>query len=191
MRILIGFSTKTGHTRNLAGHVAAMLSDEGHQITVVDLAKAVLPDPDQDDAVILAGSLHYGRCPPSLQAFAHRHHATLNRMPTAFISVSLAATGDVPEDVAGLKECATRLISETGWCPTALHHAAGALLFSRYGWIKQRVMQIIARRKGREVTLGEDYDYTDYPALERFVEDFIGDSETAAEAATWRPALAS
>lgn len=191
MRILIGFSTKTGHTQNLADHVAALLSDEGHQITLVDLADAVLPDPDQDDAVIFAGSLHYGRYPRSLQDFVHRHHATLNRMPTAFISVSLAATGDVPDDVAGLKECATRLISETGWCPTAIHHAAGALNFSRYGWIKQQVMCVIARRKGRDLAIGRDYDFTDYAALERFVEDFAGDSEAAAEAATWRPALAS
>ena len=49
----------------------------------------------------------------------------------------MAAPGDVPEDVAGLKESATRLISETGWCPTAIHHAAGALPFyGPYGDIK-------------------------------------------------------
>lgn len=94
-------------------------------------------------------------------------------MPAAFISVSLSAAGGDPRDLAGLRDCLARFERETLWHPSRVHHAAGAMLFSAYDWLTKLAIKFIAWRRGRPANLSQDYDLTDYPALEAFVDGFV------------------
>ena len=72
--------------------------------------------------------------------------------------------------------------AQTGWHPTTVGLFAGALAYPRYGFVKKRLMRRIARGKpgllGTDLT--HDYDYTDWDAVRRFVEDFLTERVPAA-----------
>ena len=187
MRILIVFATTEGHTSKLVRFVAARLVGAGHQVQACDVGQSDPPNPAEFEAVLLAGSIHIGRYQERLISFARSHHAALNAMPTAFLSVSLSAAGDNPGDWAGLRNCVRRLEQETAWRPGAVHHAAGAMPFSAYGLLTKLVMRWIASRRRMRVTTSQDYDFTNYDVLGSFIDEFVmsfakGRRETVANA---------
>jgi menaquinone-dependent protoporphyrinogen oxidase len=174
MRILILYGTTEGHTRHLSDVVAAGLRADGHDVIVMEAAdNAPLPAPQTFDAAFLAASLHVGRYQGALVEFARTHHEALNAMPTAFISVSLSAAGENPDDWEGLEQCVARLLNETGWTPRAIHHAAGAIRYSHYDFFKRLALKFIAARRGQHTVTSRDYDLTDYAALKMFALEFV------------------
>lgn len=175
MRILIAYATTDGHTRKLAEFAGQRLSREGHEVLLHDCADPEAPDPAEFDDVILAGSIHLGRFQPALVAYARAHAASLNARPSALIAVSLSAAGDHPEDREGLDRCTEHLLSETGWRPSAIHHAAGAFMFTRYGWLKRMLLNRIARRRGLTLDTSKDHDLTAYEALIRFLRELVAE----------------
>jgi menaquinone-dependent protoporphyrinogen oxidase len=173
MRVFILFSTTEGHTRKLAQFAAARLTKRGHEVRVRDAAKSNLPDLAGFDVALLLASVHVGHYQHSFIEFVRDNHDVLNAMPSAFVSVSLSAAGDNPSDLAGLRDCVERLERDTLWHPGAVHHAAGAMLFSAYGFFTKLAIRLIARRRGTIVKTSEDYDLTDYTAFETFIDRFV------------------
>jgi len=174
MRILIVYGSTEGHTREISGFVAKLLREDGQEVIVRDAAaKEPLPDPTTYDLIFLAASLHVGRYQAALIEFARTHHELLNAMPTAFISVSLSAAGENPDDWEGLQHCVGRFMHETMWTPKAIHHAAGAIRYSRYDFFKCLAIKYIAHRRGQATVSSQDYDLTDYSALKDFVFAFV------------------
>ena len=171
MRVLIVYGTTEGHTRDLCAFMARVLTQSGYEADVKDAASA--DKPSAYDAVIIAASLHVGNYQSAVVEFARRHHEALNMIPSAFISVSLSAAGVNPDDWEGLEQCVARFLQETMWRPKAVHHAAGAIRNSQYDFFKRLAIQYIARQHGKKTVRSQDYDLTDYPALEHFVTGFI------------------
>jgi menaquinone-dependent protoporphyrinogen oxidase len=172
MRVFILFSTTEGHARKLAQLAAARLTKLGHEVCVCDAAKFDQPDLAGFDAALLIASVHVAHYRRSFVAFARQHHDALNAIPTAFVSVSFSAAGDNPSDLAGLRACVERLKRDTAWHPGAIHHAAGAMLFSAYGFFTKLAIKSIARKRGKVVNTSEDYDLTNYAALGTFIDAF-------------------
>jgi menaquinone-dependent protoporphyrinogen oxidase len=187
MVILVLFSTTEGHTRKLAMFVAARLRGYSHKVELSDATDLDLPDAGRFDAALLLASVHLGRYQRSFIEFVRKYHDALNLMPSAFISVSLSAAGDNPSDLAGIRECVGRLEHETLWHPGAVHHAGGAMRFSAYRFFTKLAIGYIARRRGKSVKTSEDYDLTDYTALEIFIDRFVA----RALASTQKPAEAA
>lgn len=178
MRILIVYGTTEGHTRELSEFAAAALREAGHDVKATEAPEdATVLDPAAWDAVIVAASLHMGHYQPAVVQFIRMHRDTLAHMPSAFISISLSAAGANPDDRQGLEQCVDRFRQETLWTPGALHHAAGAIRYSHYGFFKRLALKFIARQRGKETVTSRDYDLTDYEALKRFV---LGFARTAA-----------
>jgi menaquinone-dependent protoporphyrinogen oxidase len=181
MRVFILFSTTEGHARKLAQFAAARLTKLGHEVCIYDAARPNRSDIAGFDAALLTASVHRGHYQRSFAAFARKYHDALNAIPTAFISVSLSAAGDNPADLAGLRACIERLRRDTAWHPGAVHHAAGAMLFSAYGFFTKLAIKSIAGKRGKVVNTSEDYDLTDYVALETFIDAFAANAMSAAE----------
>lgn len=178
MRVLVVYATGEGQTRKVAARIAAHAAALGHAPTLVEAARAdERHDPAQFDATVAAASLHAGRYQPALVAFARRHAGALDARPSAFVSVSLSAAGDDPGDRAGLARCVEAFADETGRTIRRLHHAAGALRFTRYGPLVRWVMRLIARRRGQRVDPHVDAEYTDWAALDGFVHDVLGSAQ--------------
>ena len=179
-RLLIVNGTNEGQTRKIAGHVAETAREAGHEAEVVDSAIGpVLVPPHRYDAVVVAGSVHAGKHQRSLARFVRASLAELTRLPTAFFSVSLSATGS---DLPGARKCADAFLHETGWFPSMVRLTAGALAYSRYGPVKRWIMKRIARKAGGGTDTSRDYEYTDWAKLREDVVVFLARAVPAPEA---------
>ena len=171
MRVLLAYATTEGQTRRIAEAVAAQVGGLGHSVTVLPVEAAAEPLP-AFDAAVLAGSVHLGRFQSALETFARRAAPVLSAHPTLFLSVSLSAAGDDPEDWAGLERILARFQDDTGFRPDRIVHVAGAFRFSEYDFFRSWAMRWIAHRKGVAVDPEADLELTDWPALSAAVADW-------------------
>lgn len=173
MKVLVAFSTGEGQTRKIARHVADVIADGGHAVELVRLADAEDIDIGRFDRVILAGSVHAGRYQRVLSDFAARQAVALRGKPTLFLSVSLAAAGHDAEDWRGLEHILADFQQATGWRPGRTEQVAGAYMPSRYDLFRRFIMRRIVAGKDPGIDLDADKEYTDWPALDAVVKDWM------------------
>lgn len=168
-KILIVYATVHGHTRRVAERMARTLTAAGVDAEAADLERTSDPLASEGlRGVILAGPVRFGRHPRSLLRFAKRNRAALNRLPSAFVSVSGAASADEP---AAREECrayAEGFTNGTGWIPDRTLCAGGAFAFTRYNPLVRIVMRSISKKKGLSADTRRDRVYTDWDAVDRF-----------------------
>lgn len=173
MNILIFFGSTEGQTRKIAMFIRDRLEQAGNKVRLIDASDDIDVDITTFDRVIVAASLHAGDYQSSVVDFATTHHPELNRMETAFISVSLSAAGKDTEDAEGLANCVARFEADTGWHPARVKHVAGAFRFTRYDLMKRWALKYIAWQKGQSTDTSRDHELTDWAALKRFAETFV------------------
>ena len=168
-KILIMYGTTEGQTAKIARRIGDVLASEGMVVDVVD-ARDQPPHLDLTsyDAAMIGASMHIGGYQRAVHDFARRYAAQLERMPTAFFSVSLTEAYPEPAERARLDSYFTGFFERTGWHPQTVASFAGALAYSRYGFLKRLVMQSIARRVGAPTDPSRDIEYTDWNAVTRF-----------------------
>lgn len=169
-RILVVYGTTDGHTAKVADAIAGALQQIGAaaDTSVADTA----PLPDGYDAVIVAASVHIGRYQRSVQRWVKAHAATLARKPAAFVSVCLGVLQHDPKVQRDLQAILDRFVADTGWRPTVTKFVAGAVLYTRYGWVQRLVMKHIVAKAGGDTDTRRDYEYTDWRDLRQFASDF-------------------
>lgn len=169
--VLLVYGTTEGQTRKVAEFIADKFAAQGLSAIVAD-ANHTDPDPGEFSAALIAASLHVGRYQASVVDYVRRRHAILNGMPTAFVSVSLAAASDDKDDLDGLARCVAEFEHRTEWRPGEVHHVAGAFRFTQYDFLKRWAMKYIAYRKGQPTDASRDYELTDWNGVAAFVERF-------------------
>jgi menaquinone-dependent protoporphyrinogen oxidase len=172
-RVLIVYASGEGQTAKIARRMAERARERGAGVEVHDAA--ALPaglDPRVFGAAIVAGSIHYGRHQRAIARFVRDHLQALQEMPSAFVSVSLAAASDGGDRV-GAQRWVDRLLAQTGWRPTEIRLMAGAFRFTRYGLLKRWLLRRIAKRMGQPTDTRRDYELTDWDDLLRFVDGFL------------------
>ena len=185
-QILVLYATREGHTRRIAEHVAAEL--RLHSLTpLVQDARAASPfDASAYEGVILLASAHVGRHEREMVGFVREHRSELEKLPTAFLSVSLSEAGAEMQGAPaekrelaekGVKEMIDRFLDETGFHPTRVKPLAGALLYTKYNVLVRFVMKHIAKQSGGSTDTSHDHEYTDWAALDRFVGEFAASLE--------------
>jgi menaquinone-dependent protoporphyrinogen oxidase len=145
----------------------------GHEVTVY--RATALPfeeDPGPYDGSLMAASIIYGRHQVSVREVARRWAARLNAMPSAFVSVCGALGGTSPDGPRHAAEYVENFVHETGWHPQRVISVAGALAYTRYGFITRWLMRWISKRIGRPTDTTCDYDFTDWGAVDAFAEQF-------------------
>jgi menaquinone-dependent protoporphyrinogen oxidase len=180
-RILIPYGTTEGLTAKISEYVADVVRGHGHEADALDIKGSESPRTDGYDAVIVGASIHMGKHESYVVDFVRENRDALERVPSAFFSVSMAAH-DNPEEAEGYIE---EFVRETGWRPARIGLFGGALLYTHYGFIKRHLMKKIARDKGNPDTdTSRDYVYTEWDSVQRFVEEFL---ETLLSEATRDP----
>jgi menaquinone-dependent protoporphyrinogen oxidase len=173
MRVLLVYGTGEGQTQKIASFVSDRLARQGHQVVTANAGAAPsLPDPRQFDAILIAASVHLGRYQAAVIRFVRGHRAAIGARTNAFLSVSLAAAGHEPADVAGLKKCVADFVQASGWTPHRVHHVAGAFRYTAYGFLTRCVMKYIAYRKGAPTDTHHDHELTDWDDVARFADKF-------------------
>lgn len=191
--VLILYATREGHTHRIAEHVAGLLRAQELAVEIHDVKDCREPFALSGyGAAIVAASVHMGEHESEMVAFAKRHREELERLPSAFLSVSLSEAG-VEDPTASqenrehAKEDVERMLAtffaETGWHPARVTPVAGAMLFTKYGLILRFIMKRIARKAGSSTDTSRDHVFTDWSGLTRFVNEFVpllhsGDSGT-------------
>ena len=170
-KILISYGTTEGHTARIAEYLADAIRGRGYLADAVDLKRAQDGLLDGYDAVILGGSIHMGKHEEYVRDFVVKNRAALERLPSAFFSVSLAAHGDMTNAQAYVEN----FEHETGWKPAQVGLFSGALLYRQYGFFKRLMMKKIVSSKpgGLSTDTSRDHEYTEWDQLKRFAEDFL------------------
>ena len=181
--VLVAYATREGQTRRIAEYVAVTLRARGAHADVVDVSK--LPEGlevRRHSAAILAASVHAGKHEREMIDFVRAHRDALVRMPTAFLSISggqaTVERPGVPPDLRAkmaeeVKANLDRFEKETGWFPDHAHPIAGAVTYSRYNPIMRFVLRQMMKRYGGPTDTSRDWEYTDYHALEHFVDELV------------------
>ena len=171
-RILLLYATTEGQTARIAERIAHALRGKGHSVEMLP-ADTTRPDlnPAAYDGVMVGASIHYGHHPAFLHKLVRRHGDALAARPSAFFSVSLSAGGPRPKPKAAQRYL-DKFLRQTGWQPQLTASFAGALKYSVYGPIKRRVMIVFVGLGGGNTDTSQDYEYTDWDAVERFADAY-------------------
>ena len=174
-RILLLFSTIDGQTERIAGRLREGLQSFGHTVTSCRAeAPGAFDAIAAHDAVLVGGSIRYGRHSRALESAVRLNRPDLESRPNAFFSVSLSAGGPGarPANVAAyLLDFAAR----TGWRARRTASFGGALLYRRYNPFIRLLMRLIVGSSGGETDTSRNYEYTDWSAVDLLAADFAGD----------------
>jgi menaquinone-dependent protoporphyrinogen oxidase len=180
-RFLIVYGTTEGHTAKIAARMAAAIRAEGHEVDLRDARDVRKEAPAGEyDGILVGGSVHAGEHQSSLREFVKRNRELLERVPSAFFSVSLAAADADDDARAEIQHLIDRFVAETGWRPARVESIAGALVYTQYNFFIRHMMKIIVRRGGRtELDTSRDYEFTDWDAVDRFAREFAAGASAA------------
>jgi menaquinone-dependent protoporphyrinogen oxidase len=180
--VLILYATRHGQARKIADRLARGLEAKGANADVLNAAEIEpIFDPERYRAAILVASIHVGKHEPEMVAFARRHRELLERIPSAFVSVSMAEATVEGKDrpVAARAQAALTVsktldtfVAQTGWRPKLFRPVAGALLYREYNFFIRFIIKMIARRTGADTDTSKNYEYTDWAAVDRFAAEF-------------------
>ena len=185
-KVGVFYATREGQTGRIAEHLADALRAHGVAVDVHDVARLRAPlDWTGYSAVIVAASVHRGHHEKEMLHFVREHRPQLERAKAAFVSVSLSERGvedpkETPERREQYAKDVQRMlddfVAETGWRPAFVKPVAGALMYSRYNLLIRFVMKRIARQAGASTDTSRDHEFTDWAALDVFVESLLQDA---------------
>jgi len=191
-RIAVFFATREGHTERIAERIAEDLRILGFDVDL-ETVRHPLPFSLRDySAAVLAASVHRGNHEKEMVQFVKDHRLELEKMTTAFLSVTLSEAGaegldatpkEHAEFVRDVDMMLGKFFKETKWHPTLTKPVAGALLYTRYNYLVRIIMRTIAKKAGAATDTSRDYDYTDWVGLDKFVDELAEKIQRAPAAA--------
>lgn len=180
-RVAVLYATREGQARRVAEHVAARLRADGDEVEVDDVAYAPIDvSLLRYGAIVLVASVHLSQHEREMVDFVKDHRSDLERIPSAFLSVSLAEAGaetraTSPEHRARHASEARALIDgfceETGWRPDRSRPIAGALRYTQHNAVIRFVMMTMAKPIVGVTDTSHDVELTDWESLDRFVDE--------------------
>lgn len=174
-RVLIVYASNHGQTEKIAARVGDVISDAGIGVTMVRANEIPRSVPlAAYAAVVVGGSVHFNRHQRVVERFVRDNAAALNKVPSAFFSVSGAMGGTSPEERKTAARYLEQFLAECGWHPSRSIALAGAVRYTRYNPILRWVMRRISAKTGRSTDTSRDHEYTDWAQVQSFAEGIIG-----------------
>lgn len=167
------YATSEGHTRRIAERLASGLRARGLESEAVDIAS---DNADRLDwahvrGAVIGASIHTGRHQRVAASFAAAHARDLEAHPSAFFSVSLSAASRNAQEVEAARTIAQGFVERARWQPDCVMSFAGALAYTKYGWLKRLILKRAARKEGGPTDTTRDHDLTDWVAVDRLAAD--------------------
>ena len=183
MKAAVFFATREGQTRKIAERIASDLRARDMEVDLHDVRALRAPiDWPAYTIACVAASVHIGHHEREMIEFVRRHRTELERVGAVFVSVTLSEAG--AEDPHAPAERRARsaadaqrmidvFVKETGWKPARSLPVAGALVYTQYNVLVRYVMKRIARSQGAPIDTTRDYEFTDWNAVDRFVDESL------------------
>jgi menaquinone-dependent protoporphyrinogen oxidase len=169
--VLLAFHSQEGQTARISDRIASVMTREGATVTTASTSED--PSPTGYDGIVLGDSIHLGRHSRSLRRWITHHADALDDTPVALFQVSLTSAHDDAEHHDEAHQMLQRLLDATGLDPDIVGLFAGALAYTRYGWLKRKLMTRIAESQGDDTDTTQDHEYTDWDAVEHFAIDAL------------------
>jgi len=179
MRAAVLYATREGQSERVAQRVASDLRSRRLEVDVIDVkdVKGTIDWTAYQQAFVVA-SVHAGRHEKEMIRFVRRFKGELESRHAAFLSLTLSQAGaELPANTLVQRQAAhadaLRMISDfmkdTGWHPARILPVAGALRYSQYNPLMKWIMKRIAHKAGFDGPATRDYEFTNWPAVDRFV----------------------
>ena len=181
-RILIVYASHSGQTARIAQSIADRLRADGATVlltNVGDFPRQIAPE--SFDGVIVGASINFGKHQRSVRRFVRANRDELQRIPSAFYSVSGAACSPDEAPRAMAKQYIANFVRESGWQPALTESVAGAMAYTKYSPLMRWMIKRISRKEGGPADTTRDYEYTDWEQVRRF-EDRFGEALRTPEA---------
>lgn len=183
MKAAVFFATREGQTRKIADRLVADFRMHELAVDLHDVKALHSPvDWPHYAVACVAASVHGGHHEPEMIAFVRQHREALQRLAAVFLSVTLSEAGaedpraspaERQQSAADAQRMIDGFVAETGWRPARCLPVAGALTYSRYNFLIRFVMKRIARRQGAPTDTSRDYEFTNWSAVDRFVDEVV------------------
>lgn len=165
-RVLVVYHSVEGQAAKVAQRIVDRLRERGIDVDVQPASTA--PSPDGYVGVVVGDSIHAVHHSRKLTRYLQRYSASLNELPTALFQVSMTSANPDAEHTSTAHGLVDELLGKTGFEPDAVGLFAGALAYTKYGWLKRAVMRHISKKEGGETDTSRDWEYTDWDAVDRF-----------------------
>lgn len=186
-RILIVYASHYGQTAKIAHSVADRMRAAGATVLLTDVSDFPRPIARGSfDGVIVGASINFGKHPRSIRHFVRTNRDELQRIHSAFFSVSGAECSPDEAPRAMAKQYIANFVRETGWQPAMTESVAGAMAYTKYSPLLRWMIKRISRKEGGPADTTRDYEYTDWEEVRRFADRFAEAQRTpeAVSAAT-------
>ncbi len=164
-----------GHTRTIAQHLENSLKQKGINTQLLEVSEND-PKPLLDpliDGVIVGAPVYVHQYPKKLEDWVRSNRPNLVNRVSAFYSVSLNAADKHPEARKADDELIEQFITETSWVPHFVASIPGALKYLKYGFFKRLLMKRISKKAGGPTDTSRNYEFTDWEAVDQFLESFL------------------
>lgn len=172
MTIVLCYETGEGHTAQVAERIRERLETGAGEVWLGRCREVDVERLAAAAGVVVGASVHMGKHHKRALRFAREHAGLLAERPAAFFSVSLTAKSDAEDKRRELAGYLEQFQQQSGWRPDQVAAFAGAVPFTRYGFIKRKIMLSILRDEGMDPDPSRDYDFTDWKAVDAFADAF-------------------
>lgn len=174
-KFLVVYTTKRGQTKKIANYIRREILKRGFSADLLEIrtGKEECGWPLYD-GVVLGAPVHMSSYPRTFQKWIQNNRSEIYLRPDAFFSVCLGEADKVnPETPKAEVDILSKLFEKTQWEPDMWEIFAGALKYTQYNWVLRRIMKKIAAKSGGDTDMSQDYEYTDWNQVKRFVDSFI------------------
>ena len=179
MRAAVFYATREGQAERVATHIADDLRARNIHADVIDVKdlNASIEWPAYQLGFVVA-SVHAGHHEKEMIRFVRHYREELVERHAPFLSLTLSQAGaELASNTLVQRETArtdamrmiTDFMKETGWHPERALPVAGALKYSKYNFLVKWIMKRIAHKAGFDGPATRDYEFTNWPAVDRFV----------------------
>ena len=167
-KVLIVYGSGYGQTQKISEFIAERLRERG--IETDTLSGNQLPrnlSPESYDGIVVAASVRKMKYQKYIVSFVRNHLQLLQKLPSAFVSVSMAEAGGHFQS-----QWLEKFSSDSGWRPVVFKSFAGALDYRKYNFITRMIMKKISQKTGMNTDTSANHEYTDWDAVRQFSDEF-------------------
>lgn len=170
-RVLIVFASSYGQTQKISEFIAEHLRNSGMGVRLVDANQMEARiNPGEWDMIVVGASIIARGHQPSIRAFIQKNAESLASIPSAFFSVCASAGSTHAKSRVAAVKLRVDFLAELQWMPECSDSFAGAINFTKYGWLLRQYMRFASKLNGGSTDTSRDHEYTDWHQVTAFAD---------------------
>ena len=166
-KILIIYSSKDGHTKEICFRLQQIVEDQNNQVTLVSVNEIKTIDLNSFDKIVIGSSIHYGKHNRKIYEFIKENQQVLDSTSNAFFSVNVVARKpekNRPETNPYLR----KFLKQISWQPQNLAVFAGKIEYQKYRFWDRLMIRAIMWMTDGPTDPKTNIEYTNWCQVEAF-----------------------